>query len=381
MIIVAEEEEEEASGVTEGEKENDNGDEYNFDQYDEEDVKQDALMGIGNLAVYSSNTGDPYVTLPDEDDNDSEKEDDIINPKDNLVLVGHVEGDASILEVYVYNEEEGSLYVHHDILLPAFPLCLEWLNHDPEDKKPGNLCAIGTMSPVIEVWDIDIVDCLESVLKLGHRGNKRKGIAKYGHRDAVLDLSWNKNVTHVLASGSADRTVLLWDLDTAKYASKLTSFEDKVQTLQWHPFEEQTLLVGSCDRIARVFDCRVNDAHKDWEVAGEVEKVLWNHFNPYNFIVGTSSGSIHYIDCRNDKPLWELSAHTKEVAEGCLKVWDIQEGTPSLVYTKEPNLGTLLCLDACPDLPYVVCIGGDNKKHNFAVIDAMNSTTGNSLND
>lgn len=36
----------------------------------------------------------------EDNDDDSEKEDDIIKPNDNLLLVGHVEGDASILEVY-----------------------------------------------------------------------------------------------------------------------------------------------------------------------------------------------------------------------------------------------------------------------------------------
>lgn len=31
---------------------------------------------------------------------DSDEEDDIIKPDDNLLLVGHVESDASVLEVY-----------------------------------------------------------------------------------------------------------------------------------------------------------------------------------------------------------------------------------------------------------------------------------------
>jgi hypothetical protein len=78
----------------------DSSDEYNFDKYDEEEVMPDAVLGIGNLAMYSSNCADPYVVLGGNEDEDSEKEDDIINPKDNLILVGHVEGDASILEVY-----------------------------------------------------------------------------------------------------------------------------------------------------------------------------------------------------------------------------------------------------------------------------------------
>lgn len=75
-------------------------DEYHFDQYDDEDTKPNAGLFIGDLALYSSGHGDPYVTLAGSEDDDSEKEDDMINPKDNLILVGHVEDDASILEVY-----------------------------------------------------------------------------------------------------------------------------------------------------------------------------------------------------------------------------------------------------------------------------------------
>ena len=43
---------------------------------------------------------DKYLRNPDEDDDQSDIEDNIIKPDDNLLLVGHVDGDASILEVY-----------------------------------------------------------------------------------------------------------------------------------------------------------------------------------------------------------------------------------------------------------------------------------------
>jgi hypothetical protein len=57
------------------------------------------LMGIESLAVFSNAADDPYMT--NKDDADSEEEEDFnLLPTDNLIAVGHVEGDAAILEVY-----------------------------------------------------------------------------------------------------------------------------------------------------------------------------------------------------------------------------------------------------------------------------------------
>lgn len=149
------------------------------------------VAAVSDIAVI-----DPNDPADDgEDGADSEAEDDLIKPTDNLLLVGHVDDDASSLEVYVYNESENSFYVHHDFLLPSFPLCIEWLNYDPESKETGNLCAIGCIDPIITLWDLDIQDTLEPAIKLGSKGKRKKGIEKFGHTDAVLDLSWNKNFT------------------------------------------------------------------------------------------------------------------------------------------------------------------------------------------
>ncbi|XP_012222088.1 periodic tryptophan protein 1 homolog [Linepithema humile] len=362
----------------------DSTDEYNFEAYDNE--ADDMHFHVANIASFGTDGKDPLIT---NDDDDSEKEDDIIKNDDNLILIGHVEGDASILEVFVYNEKEGSFYCHHDILLPSFPLCIEWLNYDVADIKPGNLCAIGNMTPIIEVWDLDLIDCLEPAYKLGCKPNKKKFRQRIGHTDAVLDLAWNQNFTHILASGSVDETVLLWDLENCAPATTLKSFNEKVQALKWHPQETHHLLTGCADKLVRLFDCKERTPlTRSWEMQGEVERVIWNHYDPNYYIASTDNGYIQYFDIRSDKSLWEIKAHEKEVTglslstscrgllvscsnDSVIKIWDLNQQSPTLLSEKENNLGAIQCLAANPNNGFVFAVGGDNKAHNFKVLNLM----------
>ena len=78
-------------------------------------------------------------------------------------------------------------------------------------------------------------------------------------------------MSHVLASGSADQTCLVWDLtnqvttdqgdsNNSEYrnnyfiqsvASRLEGHKEKVQALSWHPADHHTLVTGACDSFVR----------------------------------------------------------------------------------------------------------------------------------
>lgn len=67
-------------------------DEFNFDNYDNENTE--AALKISDVVEV---TEDDQIA---DSENDSEAEDDLIKPEDNLILVGRVEMDCASLEVY-----------------------------------------------------------------------------------------------------------------------------------------------------------------------------------------------------------------------------------------------------------------------------------------
>lgn len=355
---------------------------YGLHDYDDEDLPSDMTLGIGGLTPFASNDEDPYITL--KNDVDSDDEDFVLKPTDNLLALGRVTEEAAVLEVHIYNEELNNLFIHHDYILPTIPLILEWLDYDVADGQKGNFVAMGTMEPDIGIWDLDVVDSLEPVAVLeGVKKSKKKkkmkkrDVLAEGHRDSVLDLSWNKNVRNVLASASADSTVCLWDLSEGKAVSKLTHHEKEVQCVNWHPVESQSLLTGSFDNTAAVIDCRSPEENvKKWTFDGEVERALWNHFCPFNFLVSTDKGLLYEVDVRQTKPLFTLSAHEQAVTgvslssqipgllvtaspDKHLKVWDIQGSKPSLVLSRNLKLDVLHCVSSNPDHPFVFAVGAN----------------------
>lgn len=433
-----EEDDEEAKEKVDSEKLKDTAEvdddlkEYDFEHYDEEPdnvfLGQSAEMfpGISNTGAKLMNETreksgeneeegegeeevgqDKYLQLPTKEDVLEQKQEFQVYPTDNQILATRTDDGVSYLDVYIYDDGAGapagsqeeeadkqdpdvargmvrgsSLYIHHDLMLPNFPLCVEWLSFQPQGEvdasNTGNFAAVGTMDPTIEIWNLDCVDKAFPDVILGdmneaelekeeeekqrqktktRHGKKSKKSKKSGkkvlpdrHTGAVLSLSHNHVFRNVLASSSADSTVKLWDLSTCGVARSIDGLHHgrEVSSTQWYGTESEedgsVLLTGGYDSYCAVSDVRIDDVaqmsklYRAGSNGEEVEAVCWKRSsgkgaNTY-FYAGTDQGNVYFFDIRKeDKPVWSLHAH--------------DSGITSL--TCNPYLGDMLVTGAMGD--------------------------------
>ena len=352
-----------------------------------------------SLAFYESNAEDPYITLHENVEGDEDEREELqVLATDNMVIAAKVEDEVPYLEVYVYEDEADNLYVHHDIMLPAIPLCVEWLdlpvgkgNDSINEDSRGNYVAVGTMDPDIELWDLDTIDSMYPNAILGRHDDtdltnaggelsmkkKRKKSKKANddyHVDAVLSLAANKQHRNLLASSSADNTVKLWDLNATKCAKSYRHHTDKVCSIAWHPKDSTVLLSGSYDRTVVASDMRAPNAKfPAWGVESDVETVMWDPHNWDRFYIATENGILHMHDVRTapakpeaTRAVWTLQAHegslssidANAVIPGFLatgssdkevKLWNVQSVGPSMVVSRNVGVGKVFSTKFAPD--------------------------------
>ena len=360
---------------------------YRLDTYDEEPSQTmaiGALSGIRGAQFFRDDNDDPYMTLKDDPADEQEEREQLeILPTDNMILTAKTEDDVSMIEAYVYSSEDQNLYVHHDLLLPSFPLHLEWLDYAPAPYEGdtrgrvagtmGNFVAVGTMDPEIEIWDMDTIEGIFPDAVLGRKdltsqldapsgtGKKKRRVPKARvpnethHVDAVLSLSWNRHARNLLASASADTTVKLWDLSrpmSGTSSSALRSFSahtDKVQSVAWQvgapggssgTENPAVLLSGSYDKTIRVFDARMAEQAVVARIGADVEAVRWDGWKEHSFLVALESGIVQGFDVRALTP----------------------SGTDAALYTLVAHDGACTSLDISPHIPGCLLTAGTDRQ-------------------
>lgn len=103
-------------------------------------------------------------------------------------------------------------------------------------SSSGKFLATGSEDKTIIIWD----------------AHKLKPLKQFRqHRDTIHALSFRRN-THTLYSASADRTIKIWSLDELTYVETLFGHEDKIVDIVGLA-TEKCISVGARDRSARLW--------------------------------------------------------------------------------------------------------------------------------
>lgn len=166
-------------------------------------------------------------------------------------------------------------------MLSAFPLDIEWLKADlgsinSNNPSKGNYAIVSSFLPEIEIWNLDLTEAIQPDAILGGEleqkskkpkkfNNQAKKFKLNSHTDAVTSLSLNHSNLTVLASGSIDKTVKIWDISKQTCVHTATHHTAEIKKVQWSSLDVSVLLTTSEDNRICVLDSRFpNDfiAHK-----------------------------------------------------------------------------------------------------------------------
>mmetsp|Transcript_35310 Transcript_35310/g.61966 ORF Transcript_35310/g.61966 Transcript_35310/m.61966 type:complete len:442 (-) Transcript_35310:81-1406(-) len=239
----------------------------------------------------------------------------------------------------------------------------------------------------------------------------RGGLREGSHTDAVMGLSWNNIHAQVLASGSADGTVKLWDVtqttsdgkgggNYVRPSTTLTHHTDKVQSLAWHPSEGTLLATGGYDRKICLVDARSaaavagnakQDNVKKAKLLADCEAIAWDPHNPQYLTAASEDGVVQCWDVRKfgQEPVWSMVAHEYGgVSDICynqnvpgmlitcsidktVALWDTTQNntnsssptpSPQPCGSKEMNVGKLHSLSCYPSAPWILACGGSGNE-------------------
>ena len=121
-----------------------------------------------------------------------------------------------------------------------------------------------------------------------------------GHTNGVMCLQFDD---HILATGSYDATIKIWDLDTGEEIRTLKGHSSGIRCLQ---FDDMKLISGSIDKSLKVWNWRTGECHSTY--SGHNGGVISLHFDSTILVSGSVDKSIRIWNFE-DKSTCVLRGH------------------------------------------------------------------------
>ncbi len=132
-----------------------------------------------------------------------------------------------------------------------------------------------------------------------------------GHTSSVLSVSFSPD-SKILVTGSGDRNIKLWNVETGKEIRTLSGHTDYVNSVNFSP-DGKILVTSSRDKTIKLWNIETGKEIRT--LSGHTESVLSVSFSPDSKILATGSGdrNIKLWNVETGKEIRTLSGHTDYV--------------------------------------------------------------------
>jgi ribosome assembly protein RRB1 len=209
--------------------------------------------------------------------------------------------------IYVTTRTEGGGWVTDTRPFTGHQSSVEELKWSPNEK---NVFASASSDGSVKVWDV--------------RSKSRKpAVDVHISNTDVNVMSWSNQTFHLLATGADDGQWAVWDLrhwkpnDAGRIrASPVASFDfhkEPITSIEWHPSDDSVVAVGSADNTVTLWDLAVELDDEESRQAGmadippqllfvhymeSVKEVHWQAQMPGTLMATGSSGFRYVFEMR-----------------------------------------------------------------------------------
>jgi len=235
-------------------------------------------------------------------------------------------------------------------------------------SSDGRMLASGSEDQCVRVWDAQTGSCLRTLQ--GH--TQLISSVTFAAVDES-ELARMENICHVMASGSDDHTIQIWNYQNGEHLQTLRGHSSWVQSVSFSA-NRIWLASGSRDHTVRVWDWRTGECLHT--LGGHSHRVKSVAFSPQgNLLVSSSDDhTIKLWDAVTGQCLQTLAGHTDSVlsvvfspdgsliasggADRTVRLWEVQTG--QCLWTLQGHTHRIRSVEFSPDGQWVAS-GGDDQ--------------------
>jgi len=169
------------------------------------------------------------------------------------------------------------------------------------------------------------------------------------HKGVVEDISWHTKHPSIFASVGDDGLLNIWDERKDKPTNSVVAHKYEVNSVAFNPFCEYVLATGSTDKTIGLWDLRNLDT-KLYSLESHTDQVLQVQWSPFHETIIASTSADRRVN------VWDISRIGEELNEE-----DRDDGPPELLFIHGGHTGKLSDFSWNPNEPWVIAsVAEDN---------------------